>query len=50
MALVNTANNAHDVADTTASSTAATGPGQIRAPHTQNTIAGPITRATTAQV
>ena len=48
--LVSTANSASDEPATTASSTAATAPDQIRAPSTHNTNAGPITRATTAQV
>jgi hypothetical protein len=47
--LVNNANKAQDAADTAASSTAATGPDHIRAPSTQNIIAGPITTATTGQ-
>src|SRR3954462_8368707 len=50
MTFVSTANSAHNVAETKASSTAATTPDQIRAPRTQNAIAGPITTATTAQV
>src|SRR5271169_3255338 len=48
--LVSTANSASDEPATTASNTAATAPDQIRAPSTHNTSAGPITRATTAQV
>src|ERR1700737_4931640 len=48
--LVSTANSAIDEPDTTASSTAATEPDQIRAPSTHNTNTGPITAATTAQV
>src|SRR5271165_1585088 len=47
---VSTANSASDEPATTASNTAATAPDQIRAPSTQNTNAGPITMATTAQV
>src|SRR5271156_2321568 len=48
--LVSTANSASDEPATTASNTAATVPDKIRAPSTQNTSAGPITMATTAQV
>src|ERR1700730_5578042 len=48
--LVSTANNASEEPATTASSTAATTPDQIRAPSTQNTNAGPSKMATTAQV
>src|ERR1700739_44288 len=47
---VSTANSASDEPATTASNTAATAPGQIRAPTTHNPNAGPITSATTSQV
>src|SRR5580693_4270185 len=48
--LVSTANSASDEPATSASSTAATAPDQIRAPSTHSTNAGPITKITTAQV
>src|SRR2546423_4728767 len=48
--LVSTANSANDEPATTASSTAATAPDQIRAPTTHDTNAGPSTIDTGTQV
>ena len=48
--MVSTANSASAEPATSASSTAATAPDQIRAPSTHSTNAGPITKITTTQV